>query len=224
MRILARVAFALSIGPAAVAAASGCSGSSSSPPSGALDATAADTSAPDAAIRDAGAPDATDAATGRDGLFAFDGSFDALAVQPIDGVGTITTSIPGPVAQAGVKSNFLAFVADRPTLCASGVLRQGETVVSIDALSANPTFVPDRFIVTSEAVPTAVTLEVTRFDEACGVAGQYVAVSGSVIVTRVTPMNVAGTFDVALSGDSGTLQGAFDVPLCSADAAQTCAP
>jgi len=259
MRTIARDAFVLSFGPAAAAAASGCTGSSSNPPAGPLDATAADTYAPDAVVRDsagsdaanaidanaaadavvrdAAAPDAAnaidanaatdaaDAATGPGALFSLDGSFDALAIRPVDGFGTIVTAVPGPLAEAGVNSNFLAFVADRPALCA-GVLRQSETVVSIDALSANSTFAPDRFVVTSEVVPTAVTVEVTRFDDTCGVAGQYVAVSGSVNVTSVTSAKIAGTFDVALSGDAGTLQGSFDVPLCSADAdaAQTCAP
>jgi hypothetical protein len=157
------------------------------------------------------------------GLLTLDGSFNSLPLRPQDGVGYVTRLISGPAALAGVRTEFVAVVGDRPSLCAASVVRPNETTFAITAQSGDDPFGPGRFAVGLGGQPGGVEVSVTRFGPSCLPADQYVSESGTVVITRVTADAVLGTFEVTLAGDAGTLQGSFDVPLCAQPAAR-CTP
>jgi hypothetical protein len=190
------------------------------------DASASDASAPPALTPDASAADAFTAAeaSATDGAFlTFGGTFGALPLHPLDGMGHISRLVSGPPAAAGVRSTFAAVVSDRTNLCAISLLRPNETAFAISALSGDDPFRPSTFAVGGNGVPGEVNVSVTRMGPVCTPTDQYASASGSVVITRVTSDAVAGTFDVTLPGDAGTLQGSFDVPLCGQPSAR-CTP
>jgi hypothetical protein len=200
----------------------GCGGAlSGSVGDAAIDADRTDASAPDAPGPEASPP--VDALATEDALLTIDGSFNALPLHPLDGIGYITRLISGPGAGAGVKSAFVGIVGERQSLCAGSVVRPNETTFAITAQSGDDPFRPGTFAVGLGELPGDVEVSMTRFGPSCLVADQYAAESGSVVITRVTSSAVSGTFDVTLAGDAGTLQGSFDVPLCPQPAAR-CTP
>jgi len=71
--------------------------------------------------------------------------------------------------------------------------------------------------------PGQVDVSVSKLNASCGSDGKdFGSATGSVTLTAVTDTGVAGTFDVALLGDAGTLQGTFNVPLCNLPFSSTC--
>ena len=152
------------------------------------------------------------------------GTFQGLSFTPVDGFAAFNQSIDPALADAGVKSELTVLVADKPGLCTTGVLRQSGTFFAFDALSGDSTLVPATFTGMQPQGPGHADVEVVRFDDACALQTEYVSASGSVTVTEVTSTDVAGTFDVTMSLDAGTLYGSFRVPLCSTPSGNTCAP
>jgi hypothetical protein len=142
------------------------------------------------------------------------GTFNALTLTMVDGTAYISGPRPSDV-DAGVRSELRVFFSDKGSLCANGVMRQGETILSIDALSADPAFAAGTYTQMQQSVPGQVDVAITKLDQSCGATGQdYGAQSGTVVITSLTASNVAGTFDVTLGGGAGTLTGSFSAPIC----------
>jgi hypothetical protein len=158
------------------------------------------------------------------GGLALGGSFHAFPLNAVDGTGFLVTPATG---NPDVKSELKAFFSDKPGLCSTGFLRQNETIFAIDAVSGSATFQPGTFTEMQQEVPGQVDVTITRLDATCGAsapAQNYGAESGSVVITSVTASAVAGTFDVTLSNDGGTLTGSFDVALCDQPFSNDCRP
>jgi hypothetical protein len=187
----------------------------------AIDAGRAEASTPYAPVPEAST--LVDAPASPATLLTLDGSFNTLPLHPLDGIGYITRLISEPALGAGVRSEFLAIVSERGSLCAASAVRPNETAFAITALSGDDPFQPGTFAVGLGGQPGDVNVSMTRFGPSCLPAEQYASESGTVVVTRVTADAVSGTFDVTLAGDAGTLQGSFDVPLCAQPTAR-CTP
>ncbi len=200
----------------------GCGGAlSGSVGDAGIDADGTDASVPHAPGPEASPP--VDALATEGALLTIDGSFNTLPLHPLDGMGYITRLISGPAARAGVKSEFVAIVGERQSLCAGSVVRPNETTFAITAQSGDDPFRAGSFAVGLGGMPGDVEVSMTLFGPSCLVAEQYASESGTVTITSVTSSGVSGTFDVTLAGDAGTLQGSFDVPLCPQPAAR-CTP
>ncbi|MCL2778779.1 MAG: hypothetical protein FWD73_12325 [Polyangiaceae bacterium] len=152
--------------------------------------------------------------------FVVGGTFDALPFKPVDGMGGFTTldkdGLPYPVG-SNAQSVFRAIISDRPDLCGAGSVRPNETMLTIAAYGDGLPFQPGTYdTAMSEYNSGRADVSLVTTDETCSNTSfpHYFAVSGTVVITSVTPTSVAGTFDVTLEGDLGTLQGSFNVPLC----------
>jgi hypothetical protein len=175
-------------------------------------------------VPDAGSPaDTGSSDSGSDVVVAVDGgpllvlggTFKALTLNAVDGIGVISTSVPPEFADAGIRSEFKAFISDKSNLCGTGVVRQNETIFAITAVSGSATFQAGTYTEMLQEVPGQVDVSITKLNAACTSNSQdYGSASGTVVITSVTASAVAGTFDVTLLGDAGTLQGSFNVPLC----------
>jgi hypothetical protein len=158
------------------------------------------------------------------GGLALGGSFHAFPLNAVDGTGFLVTPTTG---NPDVKSELKAFFSDKPGLCSTGVVRQNETIFAIDAVSGTAAFQPGTFTEMQQEVPGQVDVTITRLDATCSATApsrDYGAESGTVVITSVTASAVAGTFDVTLSNDGGTLTGSFDVPMCEQPFSNDCRP
>lgn len=150
------------------------------------------------------------------------GTFAAFPLDAVDGTAFMT---PARDTSAGAKSELRVLVADRPSLCTTGPLRGNETIFSIDALSADTTFRPGTFTQLQNAGPGHVDVSITKLNATCDSDNQdYGAATATVTFTTVNLTAVAGTFEVTLMGNAGTLKGTFNVPLCGEEIVGTCQP
>lgn len=166
--------------------------------------------------------------TGGDGAFFTrgGGSFDKLTVTPTDGAGLLQSgsALPAEVAAAGVRSRFVAYVADRQNVCTGGPRRADAIVLSIDARSGAEAFAPGTYTGSATVGPGQVELAIAKLGTSCASDPEYRAESGTVTITTVRPTYVAGTFDVTLRDGAGTLSGSFNVPLCPSLDLVRCSP
>lgn len=152
------------------------------------------------------------------GLFVITGgTFNALTLNPVDGTAFITN---------GATSELIVLIADKPSLCTTGVSRQNEISFSIDAQSGTSPFPPGTYTQMGMDGPGQVDPAMSQIGPTCLAIGQdYGAANGStVIVKNVTSTYVSGSFDLTFENDAGTLQGTFHVPICTQAPNTTCQP
>ena len=118
----------------------------------------------------------------------------------------------------------MVILSDRTALCATGIVHENATVISIDMLSGDKPFKPGTFTQHTGSVPGQVDFAVSKLGATCKAAGQdYRASIANVVLTQVMP-TVAGTFDLTFPGDAETMQDTFNVPICGQSFGTACLP
>jgi hypothetical protein len=173
---------------------------------------------------DGGVPDDASFDAGPDdgSFLTIRGSFNAL---PLDFVnGTVFFVAPDP-KEVGVKSRMIAVFSNKPNLCTTGPFRENETVLALDALSGDTSFGPGTYTFTANDLPGEVDINLSKLSATCTSVGQdYGTLSGTLVVTKVSPAEVSGTFQVVLTSGAGTLEGSFHVPTCDPPPTTDCQP
>jgi len=157
--------------------------------------------------------------------FNYAGSVSGLAFNPIDGIGYFNTTLSGAEADAGVQTEFVAVFSTSASLCATGIVRQDETVFTIALLSSAATLQPGTYTEAQVEAPGQADVSVSALGATCSSAGlDYGSASGTVVITSVSAGSVSGTFSVTLLEGAGALTGSFTVPVCGQSPSTTCQP
>jgi hypothetical protein len=148
------------------------------------------------------------------------GTFDKVALDARDGVAYLQRSTNG---SRGVKSKLTILIGNEPNMCGAPTLQKQTTFFGLQALSADGEFKPGTFTQHLDRVPGQVDVFAGTIGEACkGDGPQWGAETATVTITSVTATAVSGTFEVTFTGNAGTLQGTFSVPVCESQLVPAC--